>query len=368
MPIIKSRSRKLIYAGLAGAGIVGLICSGVIIYIHLGHKQQLSLQQERYDQRIAEVEEDRIREMKSMKSAWVPLRDIPPGSFIREQDIKEVRLPAEAAPDHLPGKDQITGMGAKIELRKGTLITQAMLFEEEPTPGDLRHREMKSVWLPSNLRKGDVVDIRVQFPTGQDYIILSKKKIDKLESPAFWTTLDEKEILLLSSAIVDAYLHEATLYALTYVEPELQDKAVPTYPPNGEVAKLIARDPNIVKKAEKHLEITLRSTLEEDLSKRKASGQLQVSEYQSTPVFGTGSASFDSRSESYASAPFTEETVRSASTTDNVFEPERTVNGSARQGRSSEAEQIIDSTHSDQWSLDEEGAVPVDQELIFTQP
>ena len=60
----------------------------------------------------------------------------------------------------------------------------------------------------------------VQFPSGQDYIILSKKKIDRLQYPAFWTTLSEQEILLLSSALVDAYLHNATLYALTYVEPE----------------------------------------------------------------------------------------------------------------------------------------------------
>ena len=56
---------------------------------------------------------------------------------------------------------------------------------------------------------------------------------------------------MLSSALVDAYLHDATLYALTYVEPELQERAIPNYPPNAEVTKLIASNPNIVKKAEK---------------------------------------------------------------------------------------------------------------------
>ncbi|MEK3735399.1 MULTISPECIES: SAF domain-containing protein [Paenibacillus] len=373
MPIIKSRSRKLMYAGLAGAGIVGLICSGVILYIHLGHKEQLSMQQQRYDERIAQVEEERIRELKAMKSAWVPIRDIPSGSFIREQDIKEVKLPAEAAPDHLPGKDQIAGMGTKIEVRKGTLITQAMLFEEEPTPADLRHREMKSVWLPSNLRKDDVVDIRVQFPTGQDYIILSKKKIDRLESPAFWTTLDEKEILLLSSAIVDAYLHEATLYALTYVEPELQDKAVPTYPPNEEVAKLIARDPNIVNKAEKHLEITLRSTLEEDLGKRRAGGQVHVSEYQASPTFGASAFGAStsgnaSGSESYTSAPYTVEAPSSVSTSGTVLEPEMIMSSSARQDQSSEADQILGPSSSDKRLMEGEDTETANAELIFTQP
>ena len=48
---------------------------------------------------------------------------------------------------------KIAGKGAKIELLQGMPITGAMLFEEEPTRPDLRHREMKSVYLPSDLRK-----------------------------------------------------------------------------------------------------------------------------------------------------------------------------------------------------------------------
>lgn len=34
--------------------------------------------------------------------------------------------------------------------------------------------------------------------------------------------MTEEEILSLSSAIVDAYLHKASIYALTYVEPQFQ--------------------------------------------------------------------------------------------------------------------------------------------------
>ncbi|GJM69319.1 hypothetical protein HMSSN036_15350 [Paenibacillus macerans] len=74
------------------------------------------------------------------------------------------------------------------------------------------------------------MDIRIQFPTGQDYILLSKKKIEALAPGTVTVTLGEAEILSLSSAIVDAYLHKASIYALTYVEPYLQGKSTPTYP------------------------------------------------------------------------------------------------------------------------------------------
>ncbi|EFU41571.1 SAF domain protein [Paenibacillus vortex V453] len=295
MPIIRRRSRKLIFAGLAGAAVTGALCAGTMIYYLHGYKEQQGEERMKYELRITELEETQLQQLNSMQVAWVPVRDIPPGHFIEAKDIKEVRLPYEGASNNLLSvKEEIAGKGVKIELLQGTPITRTMLFEEEPTPSDLRHREMKSVYLPSDLRQGDVVDVRVQFPTGQDYIILSKKKIDRFQNPAFWTTLSEQEILLLSSALVDAYLHGATLYALTYVEPELQDKAIPNYPPNEEVSSLIASNPNIVKIAEKHLEISLRSTLEEDLSKLNSNQQVQASDVHYSSTFGGSARSPDS--------------------------------------------------------------------------
>ncbi|MNE94882.1 hypothetical protein D3C80_1928990 [compost metagenome] len=65
---------------------------------------------------------------------------------------------------------------------------------------------------------------------------------------------------------MDAYLHKATIYALLYVDPYLQSKAIATYPVNQAVLDLIKRDPNIVNKAEQALQISSRSSLESGLS------------------------------------------------------------------------------------------------------
>ncbi|RAR45698.1 SAF domain-containing protein [Paenibacillus sp. MDMC362] len=346
MPIIRRRSRKLIFAGLAGAAVTGAVCAGAMMYYVHGHKEQQSIERTKYEQRITELEETQLQQLNAMKIAWVPLKDIPPGHFIDAKDIMEVRLPDDGYSSNLFSiKEEIAGKGAKIELLQGTPITRSMLFEEEPTPSDLRHREMKSVYLPSNLRQGDVIDVRVQFPSGQDYIILSKKKIDRLQHPAFWTTLSEQEILLLSSALVDAYLHNATLYALTYVEPELQERAIPNYPPNVEVTKLIGSNPNIVKKAEKHFEVTLRNTLEEDLSKLQPNQQAQVSDMHHNSIFASGARSPDSWS---PASNLSSQTKSSSDTKRNTADirpdDEDNTETPHREERDSEAEQILGSS------------------------
>ncbi|MGF7047504.1 hypothetical protein J2T13_002009 [Paenibacillus sp. DS2015] len=267
MSKIRQRNKHLIYAGLAGAAIMGVIFAGYAIYnMKLEHDRRVNIRQE-YQQEIKVLMDAQIEQERSMIQGFMSARDIEPGQTIGSQDLIAVKLPGLVAPDNLIDNPQvIIGSSSKIELHKGTPLTATMFNEGKMTSPDLRNKEINEIILPSDLKVGDVIDIRIQFPTGQDFIVLSKKKIDNLLSPTMWFTLSEEEILSLSSAMVDAYLHQASIYALTYVEPEMQDRAVPTYPVNKEVLKLMASDPNIVNKAEKHLSESVRTALERDLA------------------------------------------------------------------------------------------------------
>jgi hypothetical protein len=258
----------MLYAGLAGAAVMGILFAGYAVFSTVQHHAREARIREDYRQQIAKLEQARLNEEKSMVSGWALLRDVAAGETVSAKDLANIKLPRGAAPDNLlENSDASVVKIAKIELKKGTALTDAMIYEQGPLPDDLRNRELQVIALPSDLHERDVVDVRIQFSTGQDYIILSKKKIGKLLNPAMWITMSEQEILSLSSAMVDAYLHEAKLYAITYVEPEMQDKAIPTYPVNKEVLKLIESDPNIVKKAEQKLSEAVRTSLEKDLAK-----------------------------------------------------------------------------------------------------
>lgn len=264
MSRFRQRTKQLMISGIAGAGVVGILFAGYAIYqVKHMHKIKATLVRE-YETQILQLKEEKERQS---ISGWALARDISAGHPIQVDDIRRVELPVNSVPaNFIKSKDEITGKNAKIALTSQTLLTSGLLYSDEPTPHDLRWREMGFVQLPAALLKNDVVDVRIQFPTGQDYILLSKKKIEQLNGGTVTAALDEVEILSLSSAIVDAYLHKATIYALAYVEPQLQAKAIPTYPANEAVLQLIKKDPNIISQAEHAISHASRRVLESDLS------------------------------------------------------------------------------------------------------
>ncbi|MDO7904925.1 SAF domain-containing protein [Paenibacillus sp. JX-17] len=262
---LRKKSRQLLLAGSVGAGVVGLI---FIIYVFYSHVQLRTVRQQASDQVTQfkqEVQKQSVQDQQQI-AAYVLIRDIAAGVTIKAEDLQLRHIPAGIAPANvISDRSKPAGKTVKIPLQKSTVLTTGMLNDQSPVSHDLRHRQFGAALLPSNLKTGDVVDLRIQFPSGQDFIILAKKKINILSAPNIWFTLTEQEILTLSSAIVDAYLHKASIYALTYVEPEFQKEAIPTYPANHDVIKLMAGDPNIVQQAERALATSMRNTLEKSL-------------------------------------------------------------------------------------------------------
>lgn len=150
---------------------------------------------------------------------------------------------------------------AKIDIPAKSILTQDMVtVEDEKVTDDLREQEYNMVVLPATLEEGDTIDIRLRLPTGEDFIVVSKKKV-KLSnlggtfSPqSIIINLTEDEILTMSAAIVDAYQMEGSkLSASKYTDPGLQAKATPTYVPSNATINLINTDPNIVQTARNSL-------------------------------------------------------------------------------------------------------------------
>lgn len=135
----------------------------------------------------------------------------------------------------------------KVSVPANSIVTKDMVSEiDDQTTDDQRIQEYNMIILPSELRNGDYVDIRVRFSKGEDYIVVAKKKILQCTTDTIWIKLSEEEILSLGNAIVESYTAEGTkLYATTYSEPGMQAAATPTYAVSEEVLSLINTDPNI---------------------------------------------------------------------------------------------------------------------------
>ena len=150
---------------------------------------------------------------------------------------------------------------AKIDLKTNTIITTKYLARsDEMTTDDTRTQAYNMIVLPADLSTGDFVDIRIRLQDGRDYIVLSKKEVDipvyngTYSTDTMNLTIREEELLVLSSAIIDAYKIEGSeLYAIKYVEPGNQQSATPTYTPSAEIISLMSKDPNILAEAKTEL-------------------------------------------------------------------------------------------------------------------
>lgn len=258
MARIRFRQRQKWMAASAGAASALLICAaaGIPYVRHIEGKYQS--ERSGYEQRIAAMDAERV-------PVYALTRDIKAGEKIGEEDVTEVQVTAAAAPEDLPARSDVVGRYAKVSLTRNTPVSFSMLYEGAPTTDDLRNQEFRLIELPSRLQTGEYVDVRVKFPTGEDFIVLSKKKAEQLSSGTVWLRMNEQEILKMSSAIVDAYLNDASIYSVTYVEPGLQRAAAVTYPANASVLDLIDSDPNIVERAKTELERRMREKLETGL-------------------------------------------------------------------------------------------------------
>ena len=148
---------------------------------------------------------------------------------------------------------------AAVKIPKGSIITKDMILPKEDSLAKEENKtqrevEYNMVTLPSELADEDTIDVRVSFPNGQDFVVLSKKTVKKADASTIWLKVNEDEILKMNSAIVESYLIEgAKLYAVNYSKPGLQPQINTTYPVNAEVARLLGNDPNIPQKIKTEL-------------------------------------------------------------------------------------------------------------------
>lgn len=146
---------------------------------------------------------------------------------------------------------------AKIDIKMNTVLSSSFISRSnEIETDDVREQEYNVVILPTELMTGDYVDVRLMLPNGEDFIVISKKMVTipnvagEYLADTLKMNLSEDEILIMSSAIVEAFkINGAKLYATKYTDAGLQSAASATYVASKEVTALIDQDPNITAEA-----------------------------------------------------------------------------------------------------------------------
>ena len=193
-----------------------------------------------------------------LKNVYVLTTDIKSGDNIKLENLKKVDVTTEIVPNNSVTLMQIEeNTIAKIDLKQGTILSTDMITKsEEKTTNDTRIQEYNMILLPSQINTDEYVDIRLRLPSGLDYIVVSKKKIELPQvlginsENTILLRLNESEIQTMSNAIVENYIMEGSiLYVSKYIEPGLQNSSIPTYVPSITVQEAIRQNNNITVEA-----------------------------------------------------------------------------------------------------------------------
>ena len=133
--------------------------------------------------------------------AYVLADDLPVNHIMSENDVTLVEAKKETLPSDAylateildkngnPTKDKKGNIlynydksfvGRKLKSATGarTILSDALFLQDSDNVSvDLRSREFNMISLPSNLVEGDFIDIRILFPTGEDYLVVAGKEI-----------------------------------------------------------------------------------------------------------------------------------------------------------------------------------------------
>lgn len=219
---IQKQKRNSMLIGLIVGLVIGLILC-VILYMFLSSNAGAN-----------------ITSGEGTKTVAVLNKSIKSGAEITTADYDIKKVSAVAAPSDAVGGINGTAV-SKIDLTAGTVLSNNMLTTaDSKLTKDLREQEYNMIVLPTQLAAGEYIDIRLQLPDGGDYIVVSKKCVQKANATTVWLRMSEEETLVMSNAIVEYYIMTGSkLYATKYTEPGTQEPATPTYVPNATVVDLI---------------------------------------------------------------------------------------------------------------------------------
>ncbi|MCQ2505984.1 MAG: SAF domain-containing protein [Lachnospiraceae bacterium] len=165
--------------------------------------------------------------------------DIKAGSVLSEENLVKKKIVCDLGTEDVP-LSLMQDMKAKVDIKEGAIITESV-FVTSNACSDKRLTGVEGISPCLFLKENDYVDVRISFPNGEDFCLLSKKKVRGIEEGIYIFELDERELICVSSAKVDLKRYpETCMYLVKYEEPDIQKQGKETYIPNLESMALLS--------------------------------------------------------------------------------------------------------------------------------
>lgn len=233
-------------------------------------KQQVDENKTAYDKVALELRENQRTVYVTMAdpNSETEVTHIKAGTILEENVNVEKKTIYSGIPDALYITEDDLGKPLINTVPVDTPILSYMIAHDDVSETD-REYEVRVANVMTSQADNDLIDIRILFPNGKDYAIVTKKRVQNLntETASFTCLLDEEEILRMAAATIDAFTVSGTyIYTTRYTEDVNYTETIPTYPVRQETVALMREDPNILEVAQNTINTSIRENLERSLS------------------------------------------------------------------------------------------------------
>lgn len=216
------------------------------------------------DEQNTEIQnlEASLTDIGPLTTGFVVNRDVRAGEEITEDNIDdivtEVSVPSKLnlglTSDDMNGsntkivenRSDLLNMYFKIGLSEGTVVTVEDIVETK-IDNTWRYFDLVIDESPVGITAGDYIDVRISFPFGEDFIAMSHKKVEEINSGVIKIIVDEHDIMSYNSMLLDKALYGGVkIYAIKYVDGGAQAEAENFYPIQSNISEITVLDPNIL--------------------------------------------------------------------------------------------------------------------------
>lgn len=187
----------------------------------------------------------------SLASCYTVSEEVSSGDPINADDLEEIPFPESSMNElYITNPANAIGKFYRIDIHPGTPLTEDDLMSET-IDDTLREIDISLDSWATGLKVGDYLDVRITYPKGEDYIVLSHKRIYDINGTTVKIKMSEREIHFFGAALIDKFVNAsygATIYGAKYTDPGIQRPAEVYYSVPENILSIIANNPNIVDK------------------------------------------------------------------------------------------------------------------------
>lgn len=228
----------ILFVLIIAAGVTGTL------YFYTQNKNQIA-QNEQLAQQNAMVQAE-INAIGQMVEVYEVNKNVYSGNEVKAEDLIAVSVPASTLADaSVQDINQLIGRSYRVNVRPGTILSLDMLMDKDEDIMKMSY-ELTLESLPVSTVVGDYIDIRMVIASGEEYVVLSHKKITRVYDTTITFNINEEENAILISMMQDigVYNNGCIFYVTKYLEPGNAD-TIAFYPVQHEMENFIKFNVNI---------------------------------------------------------------------------------------------------------------------------